>query len=309
MQKFMLSASQNCTRKAYILKGDLSGYFMSLKRETLYSKVVQGLKRQFPEGGWLYELCEYLWREVIFDDPCIKARLAGDKSGWDCLPRSKTLFYQPPGQGIVIGNLTSQLLSNVMLNEFDWSVKKRLKFERYGRYVDDFFIVVEAIEYERARVAMKHEVPEYLRKMGLTMHPKKLYIQEVSHGCPFLGKMVRPFVLTPGKRYLKNMRRAFRGYLDGQVSFETVQSYIGMGAHMAAFSAMRKSVGGVDDVVFLSFEGSLFFLGGWPRSMGRGTRNLVARSYCSDSRQRTLNPFLRLLLLAELTLPELKLRL
>lgn len=243
MQKFMLGASQNCTRKAYIIKCDLSGYFMSLKRATLYKKVIWGLNRQFPDGGWLYELAKYLWKEVIFDDPCIKARIVGSPKDWDCLPHEKTLFYQPKGQGIVIGNLTSQLLSNIMLNEFDWYMKKKLGFRYYGRYVDDFFVVVTESELEFAKDMILHNVPEKLRKMGLRMHPKKIYIQEVSHGCPFLGKMVRPFVLTPGKRYLRNMRRAFRNYVNGSASYDTMQSYVGMGKNMAAYTAMKKVIG------------------------------------------------------------------
>lgn len=99
----------------------------------------------------MYELCEYLWKEVIFDNPCLGVRIAGKKSNWDCLPYDKSLFHQPPGQGIVIGNLTSQLLSNIMLNDFGWYVKKKLGFAFYGRYVDDFFVVVGEVEYERAK--------------------------------------------------------------------------------------------------------------------------------------------------------------
>ena len=242
MQEFMRKASHNCKRKAYVLKGDISGYFMSLNRQTLYNKVMWGLKKQFPERGFLYKLCEYLWREVIFDDPCLGARIVGRKKDWACLPYNKSLFHQPPGQGIVIGNLTSQLLSNIMLNEFDWYVKKKLGFFFYGRYVDDFFIIVPAEEYERAKQAFDNEIPLRLKEEGLTMHPKKVYIQEVTKGCPFLGKMVRPFVLMPGKRYLKNMNKAFKGYVKGDVSLETVQSYIGMSHHMAAFSAMNKAL-------------------------------------------------------------------
>ncbi|MBQ6375454.1 RNA-directed DNA polymerase [Candidatus Saccharibacteria bacterium] len=242
MQKFMRAASVNGTKKAYVLKGDLSGYFMSLPRKALYRKVMWGLRRQFPKRGWLYELCAYLWKEVIFDDPCLKARIVGSPKDWECLPASKSLFCQDDGYGIVIGNLTSQLLSNIMLNEFDWYVKKVLKFERYGRYVDDFFMVVEESEYEWAKRAMRNEIPQYLKKMGLKMHPKKIYMQEVSKGCPFLGKMVRPNVVTPGKRYLKNMRRAFREYVAGRGSYDTMQSYVGMGTHMAAYTAMKKVI-------------------------------------------------------------------
>lgn len=86
---------------------------MSLSRKKLYAKIVWGLKKQFPRKGWLYDLCMFLWKRVIFDDPCLKARIVGSRKDWDCLPNNKSLFCQPAGQGIVIGNLTSQLLSNI----------------------------------------------------------------------------------------------------------------------------------------------------------------------------------------------------
>ena len=228
--------------KVYIIKGDLSGYFMSMKRQVLYDKVVEGLNKQFPNGGWLYKVTKYLWREVIFDDPCLNARLAGSLKDWDCLPYSKSLFHQPDDQGIVIGNLTSQLLSNILLNDFDWFMKRDLGFTWYGRYVDDFFVIVPEREYERALAMMKNEVPKYLGTMGLKIHPKKLYVQEAKKGCPFLGKKVKPNVILPGKRYIKNMRQAMIGYVEGAVSYETMQSYIGMAKHMAAYSELRKIV-------------------------------------------------------------------
>lgn len=246
MRKFMLAASDNGRRKAYIVKCDLSGYFMSLNRERLYKKVMWGLKRQFPKRGWLFDLCAFLWKKVIFDDPCLKARIVGKLTDWDCLADSKTLFRQPKGQGIVIGNLTSQLLSNIMLNDFDWWVKKKMKFERYGRYVDDFYFVVEEYELKRALRAIKNEISQRLKAEGLKLHPKKIYVQEVSKGCPYLGKMVRPFVVTPGKRYLRNMRKAFRGYVEGTASYETMQSYVGMGKHMATYTQMKKAIRKLD---------------------------------------------------------------
>lgn len=242
LEKFMRSASRNGKKKIYVIKGDLVGYFMSLDRKRLYKKVLKGLKKQFPDGGWLFEVCTYLWKKVIFDDPCLGARIVGDKKDWNCLPDSKTLFKQPKGRGIVIGNLTSQLLSNIMLNEFDWFMKKKLGFKYYGRYVDDFFIVVTEDELEWAKQAMREEIPNYLRKMGLKLHPKKIYIQPGEKGCPFLGKMVRPYAVTPGRRYKRNMRRAFRQYVRGEASYETMQSYVGQGKTMAAYKQMKKVV-------------------------------------------------------------------
>ena len=229
-------------QRVYVIKGDLSGYFMSLSRRTLYKKVLWGLNKQFPEKGWIYELAKYLWREVIFDDPCTNARIAGTWLEWDNLPHNKSLFHQPVGRGIVIGNLTSQLLSNIMLNEFDWFMKREMKFKWYGRYVDDFFVIVRGCEYEWAMSAIRNEVAGRLAEMGLKMHPKKLYVQEARKGCPFLGRMVKPWVILPGKRYLKNMRSALEGYVEGAVSYDTMQSYIGMAQHMAAYKPIKKVV-------------------------------------------------------------------
>ena len=242
MQKFMRGASLCGKRNAYVLKGDLSGYFMSLNRETLYQKVMWGLDRQFPEKGWLYELCKYLWKEVIFDDPAFGARRVGNLKDWGILPRNKSLFCQPKGQGIVIGNLTSQLLSNIMLDEFDRWMRFKMGFRYYGRYVDDFFVVVEERDYVWAKDVMMHYAPAKLREMGLKMHPKKLYIQEVRKGCPFLGKLVKPMVILPGKRYIKNMKRAFRKFIDGTASYDTVQSYVGMGKNMAVYRLMMRTI-------------------------------------------------------------------
>ena len=234
LQRFMRKASLNGQREAYVIKGDISGYFMSLKRELLYEKAMWGLGKQFPKKGWLYDLCAYLWKEIIFDDPIDDVRIAGKISDWEVLPPNKSLFNQPEGQGIVIGNLTSQLLSNIFMNDFDWYVKKKLGFEYYGRYVDDFFIVVTKDDLPRAREAMRNEVPKFLSEMGLTLHPKKQYLQRVEKGCPFLGKMVQLGALLPGKRYRANMKSAINGFVGGNGDMETVISYIGMAKHMAA---------------------------------------------------------------------------
>jgi len=45
------------------------------------------------------------------------------------------------GVGLPLGNLTSQLLVNIYMNEFDQFVKHRLKAKYYIRYADDFVIM------------------------------------------------------------------------------------------------------------------------------------------------------------------------
>lgn len=48
-----------------------------------------------------------------------------------------------PGKGLPLGNLTSQLLINIYMNDFDQFVKHKLKARSYIRYADDFVIFSE----------------------------------------------------------------------------------------------------------------------------------------------------------------------
>ena len=142
LQRKIRRVSANGTIDTIIVKRDLRGYFMSLNHDKLYQRVLWGLNRQFPEGGTLYRTLKYLWREIIFDHPTHNIRIRGKRSDWDELPADKSLFHQPEGRGIVIGNLTSQLLSNIYLDQLDRFITIALGYKNYGRYVDDFFIVI-----------------------------------------------------------------------------------------------------------------------------------------------------------------------
>jgi len=142
LDHFIRSCSQNYQKNCYILKLDISGYFMSIDKRILYNKVENILAeyRHYIKNIDL-NLLLYLIRKVIFNDPTKDCRIKGRKENWDGLPKNKSLFYSAQGKGLPIGNLTSQLFSNVYLNDFDHHMKRGLGCKRYGRYVDDFFIV------------------------------------------------------------------------------------------------------------------------------------------------------------------------
>ncbi|MDO4889138.1 MAG: RNA-directed DNA polymerase [Candidatus Saccharibacteria bacterium] len=234
IQHFMEKASKAGSKKAYIIKADISGYFMSLNRDRLFKEVLWGLERQFPNKGFEYELCRYLWAEIIFDDPVAGVRMAGSKKEWDPLPNNKSLFHQPPGVGIVIGNLTSQSLSNTYLNQLDRYMKYELKFKYYGRYVDDFVVVVPEEELEDAVKKFKHDIPKFLKSLGLKMHPRKFYVQPIERGLPFLGRVVHRTYLTAGKRTRARYWSAAQQYMNGLKDDESIISYLGMTKHLNA---------------------------------------------------------------------------
>ncbi|MBQ9017559.1 RNA-directed DNA polymerase [Candidatus Saccharibacteria bacterium] len=241
-QRMMQQVTDNFTRDAYIVKLDISGYFMSLPRTGLYERVKWGLDRQFADyksDPYLYHLyltCDYLWRQIIFDDPVKKSWKRGDPRNWDpsILPPKKSLYQQPPGRGIVIGNLTSQLMSNIYLDQLDRFVTYDLGYKYYGRYVDDFFYMVPPEQYRKAKqdVAV---IERYLKDhLQMTLHPKKRYCGKVSQGIQFLGARVYPHCLYPSDRLQAHLHQACEDLAAGRKDLDTIVSYLGIMKHLNA---------------------------------------------------------------------------
>ena len=80
----------------------------------------------------------------------------------------------------------------------------------YVRYVDDFVIVHESKSY------LKYLIPKiraFLKdELHLTLHPKKIYLQEAKKGVPFLGAFIKPNLILSGRRVQKNFAQKMRAY-------------------------------------------------------------------------------------------------
>ncbi|MBQ6486329.1 RNA-directed DNA polymerase [Candidatus Saccharibacteria bacterium] len=224
----MQSCSNNFKIPSYIIKLDIRAFFMSLNREKVLERINWGLDRQFRGNyGRLYNTVKYLWEKVILDNPANGVKIRGKITDWDELPRQKSLFNQPDGVGIVIGNLTSQLASNIYLDQLDRFCTRDLGFKHYGRYVDDFYIIVTEDQYKYALDCIP-VIEGFLDTLGLTLHPDKRYIQPIKHGVPFLGAMIYPYCIVPGKRMRKSFETAALEFENGQGDISTVVSYLGM---------------------------------------------------------------------------------
>lgn len=232
LKKRIRSVSCNYTVPTYVLKLDIKGYFMSLRHDLIYERVCWGLTRQFSTRPETRKLLEYLWHEVIFDKPCDGVRIRGKWSNWEKLPKDKSLFFQLPEVGIVIGNLSSQLLSNIFLDLLDRYIIFELGYKAYGRYVDDFYIIVQ----EKDRKKLLADIPKiekFLKEqMALTLHPKKRYFQEVHKGVEFLGAVVYPYFVVPTKRFKNNFYRSAAEVGMGYRDVAAITSYLGRLKHM-----------------------------------------------------------------------------
>ena len=246
VQKMMQQASHDFTEEAYVLKLDIRGYFMSLSRGKLLERIKWGLDHQFEPylndsiGCELYKLCYFLWRQILLDDPVEKSRRRGTAYDWMVLPPEKSLYTQAKGRGIVIGNLTSQLVSNVYLDQLDRYIKFDLRTDYYGRYVDDFLRIVNYRDLERAKADTKR-IEKFLKDdLDLTLHPKKHYCQSIYKGVPFLGARIYPHCLYPSDRIQAKFKRALAGYRTGRIKDETLISYLGFVEHLDADKYVKR---------------------------------------------------------------------
>ena len=129
------------------------------------------------------------------------------------------------GKGLPLGNLTSQLLVNIYMNEFDQFTKHHLKAKYYIRYADDFVILSRNYaELESLLLQIENFLHD---RLALSLHPDKVFIKTLASGVDFLG-----WVHFPTYRVLRTAtkRRMFRNLSQGARS-ERVASYSGMLSH------------------------------------------------------------------------------
>jgi hypothetical protein len=151
----------------------------------------------------------------------------------------KVLFSFNSGQdgvGLPLGNLTSQLLVNVYMNEFDRYVKQELRVKYYIRYADDFVVLSENKEYlEDTLIKFEKFLNE---KLHLRLHEHKVCIQSYASGVDFLGW--RHF---PGYRQIRSAsKRKIIKRMKGYPKPETVNAYRGLLKHGNSYK-LQKQIG------------------------------------------------------------------
>ncbi len=187
LKRFIRSCSANHTLDCYVLKLDISGYFMSINKDILFAKIKYALIWKIDNYDFLIDIIE----KVVFNDPTKNGIFKGKRADYLGLPKNKSLFFTKQGCGLPIWNLTSQLFSNIYLAGFDRFIKQHLAIKYYGRYVDDFVIVHPDKDYLASLVPI---IDWYLKEsLDLGLHPKKIYLQHYSKWVLFLWAVIKPY--------------------------------------------------------------------------------------------------------------------
>ncbi len=191
---FAYQASKNHKHTVWILKCDIRKFFASIDQAILLDIVA----RYIPEKG-----INALIAEVV-----------------------GSFHSTEPGRGLPLGNLTSQLLVNIYMNEFDQFVKHKLRARYYVRYADDFvFMSTDRVWLEGLIPCIAQFLDEHLT---LSLHPDKVSIATLASGVDFLG-----WVHFPDHRVLRTStkQRMLKRVRGLEEESPTVQSYLGMLRH------------------------------------------------------------------------------
>ena len=264
--------SHSYQRECYVMKMDKRGYFMHIDRQILLDIVLKTLRRmanhriahghKLTWNNWIdMDFVAWLSEEIIMLDPKQNCKIVGTVEDWEGLDHSKSLFYTMDGCGLPIGNLTSQLLSNVYLNEFDQYMKRTLKCKHYGRYVDDSFVVSTDKEW---LLSLVPRIREFLQdRLQLELNMGKLHIVSSRQGAEFLGGFVKPY-----RNYISNesLDRMIQSISKMNMRhpievWASVNSFLGVLSHYSSFNIRSR----------MFFNSELLTIGTFNREMTQFT--------------------------------------
>lgn len=204
--------SKNSTRPCLVLKCDIRKFFASIDHNILKSI----LKKHIEDEDILWLLGQ------IIDSFRTNTYIRDSVNIQNDNKQIYNSIYAIAQTGLPLGNLTSQLLVNIYMNEFDRFVKRGLRVKYYIRYADDFVIFYEDKLY---LINILKKMEEFLNtNLKLNTHPDKVFIKTLSSGIDFLG-----WVNFPKHRVLRTStkKRMFRN-IKKDSRKEVIKSYLGM---------------------------------------------------------------------------------
>lgn len=214
---FARKVSKNNTKQCHVLKCDIRKFFASIDHQV----ILQILKDYNLDQDTLW-----LLEKVIDSFATTITTTTNHIYAMAEIENNK--------KGLPLGNLTSQLLVNIYMNEFDQFVKHELHQKYYIRYADDFVIL------DKNKKCLESLLPKILgflkEKLRLELHPNKVFIKTFSSGIDFLGWVNFPYhkVIRTSTKH-----RMFKR-LENNVKEVAHSSYLGLLSHGDTYFLSKK---------------------------------------------------------------------
>ena len=194
LDEFSRQVSVNHSKTAWVLKCDIKRFFANIDHEILKNILIKYIEDK--DLLWLFS--------QVIDSFHTKNKV---------------------GTGLPLGNLTSQLLVNVYMNELDQFTKRELKVKYYIRYADDFVFLSQDKDY---LIDLQIVISKFLgEELKLFLHPEKVFLKTVASGVDFLGW--NQFVKHRTLRTVTKKRMLKR--IGSHQELEIINSYLGLLKH------------------------------------------------------------------------------
>lgn len=234
--------SENFTKDAWVMKIDLKGFFMSIRKSMLARMVDDFIVTRY-EGADKEDL-RWLCQLVILHHPEKDCTKKSPDYLWNYLPKEKSLFTNGEDRGVAIGNLFAQLFANFLLNKLDWMVDEYCK--HHVRYVDDMALVARD---KSTLLPLVPKIRTALSELDLHMNERKFYFQHYSKGVQFTGSIIKPgrlyAVNSTVENYIKAVNRLSEAAEQANLplltrAVQSVNSYLGIFSHYNEYATVRR---------------------------------------------------------------------
>lgn len=170
-------------KEFYILKFDIEKYFYNIDHDILKEILIDKIKDK-DVINILFNIIdstdlEYVNKKI----DSIKEKEKNKTSDINIINEINKIPYYNIGKGLPIGNMSSQFLAILYLNELDHFIKEKLNIKYYVRYMDDGLLIHESKEYLKYCL---NEIEKIMSKYKLKLN-KKTKIYKYNEGFEFLG--------------------------------------------------------------------------------------------------------------------------
>ncbi len=191
IKKYLNEMKKN-NKDIYYLKFDISKYFYSISHEIvkdLFAKKIKDnddleLVNKIVDSTDCKYVNESINKLKLQEEKRIKNLNISDTEKTKKIDEIKDVTLYATGHGFPIGNMTSQIIAILYLNELDYYIKEVLQIKYYVRYMDDGILIHDNKEY--LKECLK-DINEILSKYKLKLNNKKTIISNINNGLDFLG--------------------------------------------------------------------------------------------------------------------------
>lgn len=247
-KKYLNEMKMKC-EKFYVLKFDISKYFYNISHDI----VREIIKKRIKDKDAIKILdniisstnLPYVNEEINHLKQINKKNLEIDK-----IP-----LYEK-NKGFPIGNMTSQIIACIYLNDLDHFIKEKLKIKRYIRYMDDGILVCADKNHLRYSL---NQIRNFLKKYNLELNSKtKIY--KSTESIEFLGfnflikdKIILKVRKQTKKRFKYKLKKLSKLCKENKVTKNDIinikNSYIAHLKHGNCTNLINKNVKKLDRII------------------------------------------------------------